>query len=410
MAEVEYTGWGTRLVKSIGGALIGIVLFLVAFPVLLWNEHNSVTTARSLEEGSAACVSVNSDKIDEANEGKLIHTTGEATTSETVKDDQFGVSDKALKLVRTVEIYQYEETSRPETKKKVGGGEVTITHYEHPKKWVKEPISSNGFHADDDGVIPVNVGTRPYKDDEKYAPEVKLGAFKLKKEQVDRIGKGDPRSVTAEEYAALPAEMKTKLKLKEGVLYQPYQMASATVKPGDDADKSADDLSEPQIGDVRITFLVLKPQPVSVVAKQFKGSFEPWTSKEGGKDINDIRPGTMSQEAMFAALQRENEMLTWALRLGGFVLMAFGLFLVFKPFAVFADVLPFLGDLASVGVALFAILVALPLSLVTIALSWVVVRPLIGVPLLVVGVGLIGAAIFLVWKSRSAKALAKQQG
>jgi Transmembrane protein 43 len=83
---------------------------------------------------------------------------------------------------------------------------------------------------------------------------------------------------------------------------------------------------------------------------------------------------------MIEAAEKESEVLTWVLRAAGFVLMAGGIFLVFKPLAVIADVLPFFGDLLSLGIVLFALLVALPLSLITIALGWVFYRPLVGIP------------------------------
>ncbi len=52
-----------------------------------------------------------------------------------------------------------------------------------------------------------------------------------------------------------------------------------------------------------------------------------------------------------------------------------------------ADVLPFLGDLVGMGTAVVALALALPLSLATIAIAWVVYRPLVGIGLIVVGVG-----------------------
>src|ERR1700678_565941 len=121
MAEIEYTGMGSRLGKSCLGVVIGIVLFLISFPLLFWNEGRAVHRARTLAEGKAAGVDVSPDKVDEANEGKLVHVSGEATPAEppleTLTDPVFGVSAKALELKRTVEIYQWTETTKTEKKK-----------------------------------------------------------------------------------------------------------------------------------------------------------------------------------------------------------------------------------------------------------------------------------------------------
>ncbi|HWN43032.1 MAG TPA: hypothetical protein VNW71_12480 [Thermoanaerobaculia bacterium] len=64
--------WFSRLAESIKSVLVGLVLFVVSFPILFWNEGRSVKTARSLEEGSGAVVSVSSDLVAPGNEGKLL--------------------------------------------------------------------------------------------------------------------------------------------------------------------------------------------------------------------------------------------------------------------------------------------------------------------------------------------------
>ena len=89
-------------------------------------------------------------------------------------------------------------------------------------------------------------------------------------------------------------------------------------------------------------------------------------------------------------------MLTWLLRLGGFLLMFLGLSTILKPLSVFADVLPILGDIVGIGTGIVAGLVALVCSLATIAIAWLFYRPLIGIALLVV-------AGFFVWKLRQKK-------
>ncbi len=68
--------WGSRLIESIKGVLLGIVMFIVAFPVLFWNEGRAVQTAKSLGEGASEVVSVASDNVETTNEGKLVLCDG----------------------------------------------------------------------------------------------------------------------------------------------------------------------------------------------------------------------------------------------------------------------------------------------------------------------------------------------
>src|SRR5512140_251368 len=109
MTTYEHQGYGSRLVESIKGVLIGIVFFIGAFPLLFWNEGRAVQTAKSLAEGDAAVVHV--EKLDPGNEGKLVHVSGEAKTDEILADDEYGVMANALRLARRVEMYQYFEKS-----------------------------------------------------------------------------------------------------------------------------------------------------------------------------------------------------------------------------------------------------------------------------------------------------------
>ena len=91
---------------------------------------------------------------------------------------------------------------------------------------------------------------------------------------------------------------------------------------------------------------------------------------------------------MFAAAERENTVITWLLRVGGFLLMCFGVSRIFRPLVVVADVVPFFGNLIGMGVGLVSFVVAAPLSLLTIAVAWVFYRPLLGIGLLLAAVAI----------------------
>src|SRR5258708_6768970 len=120
--EITGQSWFGRIGDSIKGILFGGVLFLLSFVVLFWNEGRAVQTAKSLDEGGKVVISVDAGKVDPANEGKLVHISGEATTAQTLADAQFGVSAAALKLRRQAQMYQWKENKSSETRNKLGGG------------------------------------------------------------------------------------------------------------------------------------------------------------------------------------------------------------------------------------------------------------------------------------------------
>jgi hypothetical protein len=89
-------------------------------------------------------------------------------------------------------------------------------------------------------------------------------------------------------------------------------------------------------------------------------------------------------------------------------MMFFGLTLVFRPIAVFGDVIPLFGTMVGAGLGVFAFLFAFGLSLVTIAVSWIVVRPVLGIVLLVLAGGAIFGLVKLGLKKKKARAIAAE--
>ena len=142
---VSSESWFSRVTGSIKSVLFGLVLFIVSFPILYWNEGRAVRTARSLAEGLGAVVPVSADSVDASKEGKLVHVSGAVKTSAPVVDDELGVKTDGVKLLRSVEMYQWTEHETKESKKKVGGGTETVTTYDYKKEWAKGRVDSSAF-------------------------------------------------------------------------------------------------------------------------------------------------------------------------------------------------------------------------------------------------------------------------
>lgn len=380
--RVTHQGWGGRLMESIKGVLVGVVLFLASFVVLFWNEGRAVTTAKSLEEGAGAVVSVQADAVDAANEGKLVHMTGEATTDETLTDPDLGVSAQAIKLARTVEMYQWKETKRSRKKKKFGGGTTTETTYNYSREWSERLIKSSSFAEARDHQNPTEMA---YQSADTMAQKVTLGAFRLSDGLARKVGGGKRVQADA---AMLPAALKDQVKVASGTFYIGPNPAS------------------PAIGDLRITFTAVHPATVSLIAQQVGESFQPYKTKVG-RTLELLKMGSHTADQIFEAEQAANVAMTWGIRLLGFVLMAVGLGLIANPLVVMADVIPFLGNLLGLGVALFAGAIALFLSLVTIAIAWLFYRPLLAIALIAVGVAVVVGVVHLA-KGRKAQAAAAQ--
>jgi len=379
-SQVTSQGWGSRLLESIKGVLVGGAFFLGSFPLLVWNEGRAVRTARSLEEGAGAVVSVPAERVDPGKEGKLVHMSGEATTTETLADPDFAVKAPALRLQRSVDMYQWKEETKSETRNKLGGGTETVKTYSYHKAWDDDAIDSSRFEHPEGHQNPAG---KPFPNQEWTASAVTLGAFHLSSEQVGRLDKFEP--VALDPKATLPAAT----------------AATAKAVAGQNLFYVGKDPANPAVGDARVAFKAVRPAVVSLVARQVGGTFEGYHAKAGGT-VDLLEYGQKSADAMFKAAQDANTTLTWILRGIGFFVMFLGLVMVFKPISVFGDVIPIVGTLLGAGLAVFAGAVAAALSLITIAISWLVFRPLMGIGLLVLAGGAIAGLIYL---SKSRKAL-----
>jgi len=380
ITETSSESWFSRMIGSIKSVLAGGVMFLIAFPLLFWNEGRAVTTARSLEEGAGAVVSVSPDRVESANQGKLVHVSGLATTDETVTDPDFGVAAGAIKLERKAEMYQWQEEKKSEEKSKLGGGTETKTTYAYKQAWSAKLTDSSRFKQPEGHTNP---SAMPYQSQTFMAGKVTLGAFALPVALVEKI-------VGAEE---LRVDDQMAEQLPEGV--DAVQDAGSFY--------IGKDPKVAQIGDLRVRFSVVKPQTVSLVAQQTASTFEPYQSKAGDA-ILLLQGGTLSAAAMFKAAQEENAILTWILRGLGFMLMFIGMVMVFRPIAVFGDVIPLFGSLLGAGVGIFSFMISAFLSLGTIAVAWILYRPLFAIGLLVLGFGAMALLVAVALRARQAKA------
>ncbi|PIE89913.1 MAG: hypothetical protein CR997_08850 [Acidobacteria bacterium] len=361
--EITTQSWGSRLKDSIGGIFFGIIMVIASFILLFWNEGRAVKRAQALEEGAASVISVSSLEIDPANEGKLVHVTGETQTSEILSDSNFKVSQKAIQLTRSSEMYQWEEKKESKTKEKVGGKKETTTTYTYRKVWSAAAIDSSNFKKPDGHDNP---GGILYPQESRQAEEVKLDAFRLTSSQISSISGFQPLALPHDVLDTIPLENHSKFQIEGNTLYY------------------GKDPSNPEIGDLKIQFRYIPPgQTISVIAQQKGNSFLPYVAKSGSQ-IDLLSSGSLTAEAMFQSEMRSNTILTWVIRIGGFFLMFIGFRVMFNIFRTLAAVVPFIAKIVGFGLSLLSGLLAASFTLLTIAIAWLFYRPLLSIILIVV--------------------------
>jgi hypothetical protein len=362
--EVTTQGWLQRLGGSLVAALIGLILVPVSIGVLYWNEGRAVDAIRALNRGAAAIVEVNATEVDPQANGKLVHVSATMQPTTPARDPVFGVTgDGLLRLSRTVEMYQWKEESKSQSQQSVGGSKTTETTYTYQHVWSEQPIVSTQFKVRDGHQNPpMQVRSATFN-----AGGPKLGAYGVDPSLLNKVATFTP----------LPAQSAPPAG---------YQAAGDGFYQGQNP-------GQPAIGDVRVAFAAVPAQTISVAAAQSNGVLTGYRDANG-YTIALAEPGVATAAALFHDEQKSEGRLTWILRGAGFVAMLIGFVCMTRPLTMVFAVLPFLESLVGAGAFLVALTLAVPITLVTIAIAWIVHRPVIGGLLLVAAV----AAVYLLRK------------
>ncbi|VDI59217.1 Hypothetical predicted protein [Mytilus galloprovincialis] len=147
---------------------IGILRFV--------GKGRAVQTAKSLDEGLSIVVSLeNIDVPFEQNNGKLVHLAGPLKTEKSLLDPTYNIRVNAVKLRRTVEMYQWVEH---ESKREYNeGGQTRVEKtYSYTQEWRSDLVRSQSF---DNMVGHNNPTSMPVTSQMQTADVVHVGGFEL---------------------------------------------------------------------------------------------------------------------------------------------------------------------------------------------------------------------------------------
>lgn len=441
--EVSEQGFGSSLMDSIKGVLTGGLLFLISFPVLWWNEGRTDPS-----DVAKKAIVVKADAVDKGADGKLISVAGNMVSDEAVGDPEFLKPGKHLRVQRQVEMYAWVEKKESKTQKKLGGGKKTETTYTYERKWTSDPENHDKFREPRGHENP----SLPIEGRSFNAKQVKIGAYSLDPARAT-LPAGEPLTLTKDlikdgvldaaapaddappavdqkdegaEDAAAPAEeeepKKVKKKRRNG--RRPVTPTRDRAAAKDVANKRAaamervrptsyviagekylyrgnGTLDRPLVGDVRVSFQALASgQRVTFLGKQQGAEIVPFQKD----DVTLFRAFTGSHEEAVGTLATEHKMITWILRIVGFLMMWFGLMLFFGPINAVLDIIPFLGSAGRFIIGIAMLPVSILLSTVVILLSIIAHSPI----LLVLTIGALGAGGYFLYQKKKAQKMASR--
>ncbi len=427
--ETTTTGYGTRLKNSLGGIGTGFLLFVAGTALLWWNEGRAVKTDKMLNEAEGVTVEMEDvSKIDPEFEGKLVHATAFANTTDSLSDPNFNVGATAIGIQRKVEYFQWVEHASSQSKDKFGGKEETVTTYTYSKEWTSRPQSSETFH--DPAYQNKNYSLFQSENFDKSAENVRFGAYKLNSYQIGAISNTQPLDLNIDQKQletwnkdcerifvrntgqraigdivservkqavsnATKTTTTTNDSLKKDSVQQDTIVAAPNKKDLDYVHMNGNVLyfgespSSPQVGDVRITFTKTMPANVSIIAKVAGETFTQFKAKNG-KTFQALSMGNKTAAEMYESGHASNNMWLWILRILGVLMICGGLKGIFGILITVLKVIPFVANIVGWGVNLVCNVVGIAWSLIIIAIAWIFYRPLLAIALLAI-------AGFLIW-------------
>lgn len=427
--ETTTTGYGTRLKNSLGGIGTGFLLFVAGTALLWWNEGRAVKTDKMLNEAEGVTVEMEDvSKIDPEFEGKLVHATAFANTTDSLSDPNFNVGATAIGIQRKVEYFQWVEHASSQSKDKFGGKEETVTTYTYSKEWTSRPQSSETFH--DPAYQNKNYSLFQSENFDKSAENVRFGAYKLNSYQIGAISNTQPLDLNIDQKQletwnkecerifvrntgqraigdivservkqavsnATKTTTTTNDSLKKDSVQQDTIVAAPNKKDLDYVHMNGNVLyfgespSSPQVGDVRITFTKTMPANVSIIAKVAGETFTQFKAKNG-KTFQALSMGNKTAAEMYESGHASNNMWLWILRILGVLMICGGLKGIFSILITVLKVIPFVANIVGWGVNLVCNVVGIAWSLIIIAIAWIFYRPLLAIALLAI-------AGFLIW-------------
>ena len=151
----------------------------------------------------------------------------------------------------------------------------------------------------------------------------------------------------------------------------------------------------PMIGDQRVSFSEVPPSTITIVGVQQDNKITAFVADNGeGGEVLLFKQGQWTSVQMYDEAEAANAATTWILRFVGFLAMSLGLYLIFRPIEVFADIIPCVGSIIGCGIIFMAVFISAILSTITISIAWLAAQPKIGAIVLVVMLVVVGGCGF----------------
>lgn len=378
--EVTHQSGLSRLMNSILCALCVSPALLIGMVFLLgWNEKRAVCEMRAILEGQDKVEQVGCTDANEMS-GELVmfkcdmQQTGLTPVQLSGTDFSFSYVGP---LAVTAEMLQCVEHKSSRTEKdSVGGGTTTVTTYTYSVEWRSSYLDSGSYQGKNLGDSRFSIvcgtenpqwpGNAPTTGTIPASGDMLAGPYKL----------GDH----LDSYLTLSAAV------------SPSSTPAGWTQASGSYTKSS---SGPNgIGNMRVSFKGFNwnAPMVTVLGQNNAGEIGKWTASDSwlcsGFKLLALEMGATDVDKFFENMQASSQVLTYILRFVGFIVMWCAFAAMFGPLSVAADCIPCVGPYLGDAIETIACVVSCPpacaCALGVIGVVWVVMRPMVGVPLMII--------------------------
>jgi len=398
LGRIIHTSGLSRLCNSLVTAFVLAPLTILGACIVLgWNERRAVCSQRAIAEGLETVVETGCSSNSDGS-GELVLFTCDLQTAGLPTfygggDFSLDLEFQGVGLKTESQILQCVENEHRHTRKDaVGGGSTTYITYTYEKQWVNNHIDSGAFAEKWSNNWERNCGAEnppwPFgapRSGTQWASEADIGPY------------------------TVPQSFLERMPLNRAV------MASST--PTDWRASGTEYMLEPNpfenLGNVRVSFYGndMSNTLTTVLGLNNNGRLSGWTASDSwlcsGFQLAQLRLGRLSREDLFKAMQQDSSALTWALRFVFLLVLWAGFCCLFKPLEVVADCVPFVGPFLGNSIAnltcIFTCPVACACGLGVAGVVWVVMRPPVGITMILLFLVGIGGAVGLKMYARNHK-------
>lgn len=337
--------------------LLGLILFITS-SILLWS--NEFDYAKNIELAKFIknnCISVNAANISKLNNNRLVTAHDYARTQEPLDDGLIKVK-QAIALIRTVEMYQWQEVKRT-VKEDLGGGRTKRrTEYIYKPVWSKKLINSEKFITPENHTNP---NAFPVQSLRMNSDKVTLGAYNLNKNEIEQI--------------------ENSIKITRLPYNEKYRIYNGFYFSGMDFDS-------PSIGDIKISYRYIPTNiPVTVIAMQNNNNLEPYINKKYTVDIASY--GIKSEEEMINGFVNNNSIRANIFRFSCFMLILLAMKLFACTLSVITNSNVFINKISDYINVTGGLIISAGITGIIVSSAWIQYHPEIAIPALIISVCII---------------------